>query len=66
MTGEMLNYECAKCGNNDFILFEKEFEVNEEKRKHIGLKCANCDKWLKWIRKEEYKRIVGDRGANDN
>lgn len=58
-------YKCTKCGGNDFDLFEKEFEVSDKKRKHIGLNCANCHKWLKWIRKNEYKKI-GDIYADTN
>jgi len=49
-------YNCTKCGLNVFYIKEKETTA---KWKHIGLYCTECDKWHKWINREEQQRLEG-------
>lgn len=42
------NNVCS-CGCDDFTLNRKKVE------NHLGIRCAECGKWLKWANKKEVK-----------
>ena len=45
--------QCKHCGNTSFTV--------KEKGPHIGLYCAGCKRWIKWVpQKEAYKYAKQD------
>ena len=47
-------YDC-KCGSVKFYMEAKKTTKNW---KHIGLYCEYCNKWIKWLGKDEQKELM--------
>ena len=57
----MIKFECPKpeCQSHDFFL--------EKKGNSVGLYCADCGKWIKWLNKDEinaYTNLLKSRKVN--
>ena len=52
---------CKYCGSNELVVVQK-----DENR--YGLYCKDCDRWLKWVRKQEvdlYKQELSNNNNSD-
>ena len=47
-----MNFDKLKTDFENQISCTHETTVEKEKGPHIGVYCANCDKWLSWKKKE--------------
>jgi len=45
----MKNFKCKYCKCTDYYL--------EKKAQHIGLYCADCGRWSKWVKQSEIDNI---------
>lgn len=52
-----MEFRCTKCGSLNM-------EV-EQKGSQVGLYCADCGKWIKWLSKDEQRAFNNQNCPND-
>jgi hypothetical protein len=45
--GKNMNFQCKKCNSKKYFL--------DRVGVHVGLYCADCGTWQKWLNKQEYR-----------
>lgn len=54
--GENMNFQCRKCNSKKYFL--------DRVGVHVGLYCADCGTWQKWLNKQEYRLFKRFQEAN--
>ncbi len=51
-----MNFQCRKCNSKKYFL--------DRVGAHVGLYCADCGTWQKWLNKQEYRLFKRFQEAN--
>lgn len=52
-------HKCKWCGNKN-----GEYYL-QENGPHYGLYCGVCDRWVKWVKRDEMLHLTGNKNIND-